>query len=106
MDENFKCLISCRKEQQKHFLSNLPFFLLHRKETKNQGSEFNFVRKIFFILYLQFVANNFNSFLKLDFSECSYRNSQNVPVSSQELKPQNSMPIDFAVYYSWKSLVK
>ena len=34
---------------------------------KNQGSEFIFVRKLLLNMYLQLVANNFNSFLKLKF---------------------------------------
>ncbi len=45
----------------------LPFFFLDEKETKNQGSEFLFVRKSLSYNYLQLVANNFNSFLKLKF---------------------------------------
>jgi hypothetical protein len=34
---------------------------------KNQGGEFLFVRKLLFYKYLQLVANNFISFLKLKF---------------------------------------
>jgi hypothetical protein len=34
---------------------------------KSQGSKFLFVRKLFSSYYLQLVANNFNSFLKLKF---------------------------------------
>ena len=34
---------------------------------KNQGAEFIFVRKLLLNMYLQLVANNFNSFLKLKF---------------------------------------
>ncbi len=45
----------------------LPFFFLDEKESKNQGSEFLFVRKLLLNIYLQLVANNFNSFLKLKF---------------------------------------
>ena len=49
------------------------FFLILRqaqyklKESKNQGSEFLFVCKSLAYKYLQLVANNFNSFLKLKF---------------------------------------
>jgi hypothetical protein len=46
----------------------LPFFLHDQKETKNLGFKFLFVRKLLFSNYLQLVANNFNSFLKLDFT--------------------------------------
>jgi len=80
MDGNFN--VGFRTDNKKKYRI-LPFFLLDQKETKNQGSEFNFVRKILYIICSRFVANNFNSFLKLDFSECSYRNYQNSPVSVQ-----------------------
>jgi hypothetical protein len=45
----------------------LPFFFLDEKESKNQGSEFLFVRESLVLKYLRLVANNFNSFLKLKF---------------------------------------
>ena len=44
----------------------LPFFCLI-KRIKNQGSKFLFVRKLLSDNYLKHVANNFNSFLKLNF---------------------------------------
>jgi hypothetical protein len=49
---------------------------------KNQGSEFLFVRKSLPYNYLQLVANNFNSFLKLKFFNPSADGTEILKINS------------------------
>jgi hypothetical protein len=60
----------------------LPFFFLDEKESKNQGSEFLFVRESLVLKYLQLVANNFNSFLKLNFFNPSADGTEILKINS------------------------
>jgi len=69
-------------KSQFELLLILPFFFLDEKESKNQGSEFLFVRKYLFYNYLQLVANNFNSFLKLKFFNPSADGTEILKITS------------------------